>query len=1027
MKTFLKVLASVFVFMVVIIIALNLYFTNERLKNTVMPYVNEAAGRPVEVESMSLSFFSTFPQPGLSVNNLYIPGETEGDTLMALDQLVIGVKLSSLFGNEINISEIKLDHPRFIYTIRRDSSSNVDFLLSDDAEADTSEMSAINIPYFEITNGQFGYRDLTSETNILMHDFNANITLHYADQIKSMVDVQLGGLDAVVNDTLYVKDLPLSLTEESVINLENETVELQQGTFSIRGLELDLEGSISDWSSTSTVDLSFTSTSDNFGELLRLVPEEYSEYTEGLETRGSLSIDGSVKGTVGGEELPDFNAVISVTDGYLKNPDLSQPIENIQFSAKASNAVLVVEQLSAQAGSNNILASGNIKHPLREEGTFAFNVKGNVDLSTVRDFYDLNAIDIESLDGLLDLQVQAKGTRQSPDEAAFNASVRLEGGMLKYSKVPRAIENININADANQDVAVIRTMSLEAASNTFSAKGTVSNPLLSESRTVDLNTNLRFDLATVKDFYPIDEDTLSMNGLLTAQASLKGPVDRIERSIEKGSVTLKNGMIDYEPIEKSFQNITLKSELDGNRLTVAIASFETGENKLTASGYITDYLSNDRIVNLKLQGHARMSEIAEYYELQPSIRHLTGAADLNLAVEGQPDKPAALAFNGELTVNDINIDGESLVQPVRNLNGKLTLSPSSATLNSLAFRIGSSDVELNGSLGNYMEYLKARNQRQTTPHLKGSYHSEYLNLDELINWEDTTTTPTPIHLPHLTSSITASINGLQVTGVNMQNLEAEAETTPGQIRLNQASIAMFGGKANGSFVWKVPQPDHTIITFKGSLDSLRAEDFFKEYTILGEKSRFHEHVSGAFSSDVNYYSELDVYLSPVLETTEMDGSFGMTKARLKGHPIQQKVADFLNTQELRNAALDEWESTFVVDDNILTFQNLKLTSGNIGLEMSGTQHLVREIIDYNLNLHLPGRFKKAIGSVITTQAASALTQQNGALAVPLQVTGTLSSPKISPDQSVIKPAVQNFLKNKAGDALQKLFGGDGNN
>ncbi len=1025
MKTLLKIIGALFALLIVIFVGLNLYFTNERLKSTVMPYVNQAVGRPVHVESMSVTFLSTFPRPGLNVHKLSILDENDSDTLLTLDKLVVGVKLSSLFGDEISISEIQLDRPRFIYTIYEDGSSNVDFLISEEADADTTEGYAVSIPYFEITNGRFGYRDHTSDTDIRLNDFNAGISLRYADLIESTVDIELGGLYVSVGGNRYVSDLPMSLSEESTVDLDNEIINLQTGTLSIRGLALNLSGSINNWSSSLFADLSFNSTSDNFGELLRLVPIEYEQYTEGLETRGSLDINGSLNGILGGDELPAFQATIAVEKGYVKNPELPEPIEDIYFSAEASNERLIISRLDARAGSNNLTAAGQLERPLDEDGAFSFTLNSNVDLATVSSFYDLQSLGIESMSGRLDVGAQADGNRSIPEQATFNTTLRLEEGVLKYEDVPRPIENININADANQDVVIVRNVSLEASDNTFSMKGMVANPLKEDSRSVDLNANLRFDLATIKDFYPISEDTLQMSGLLTARATLKGKAAEIEHSVQNGVITLSNGLIDYKGFDKPFRDITLKSELNGHVLTITDASFVTGDNNLKASGHITDYLSENRTVDLKLEGSARLNEITNYYDLKPAIAQLTGNADLNFRARGPLNSPERMAFNGRLKVSGVNIRGDSLVQPVHDLNGELALTPSSVSLTSLSFKLGSSDIELNGSLNDYMEYLKAPEHRKATPHLTGSYHSDFLNVDELIDWEEESSSdPVPIHLPDLTSSVTASVGKMVVTGVTMHNLKAKASTTPGQIRLDQAGIELFGGKASGSFTWDVPQPDHTIITFKGSLANLQSEAFFKEFQVLGEKSNFHEHVSGAFSTDLSYYSELDVYLNPLLKTTEMKGNFGMTKSRLSGHPLQNKLADLFKAGELRNAVLDQWESTFTVDDRVLTLKDLRLTSGDIGVELDGTQHLVDETIDYKVKAYLPGRYKSAIASVITKQAADALTQQNGTLVVPLHVRGTLNNPGIQPDQDVIRPIVQNYLKDRAQDALKNLFGRD---
>ena len=1025
MKTFLRIAGGILAFLLLIILGLNIYFTDARLQKTVMPYVNEAVGRDVQVESMSLTFFSTFPQPGLSISKMSIPGETADDTLMSLDELVAGVKLFSLFGDEISINEIILDNPRFTYKIYPDSTTNVDFLLDPEAEEDTAAAGyAVNIPYFEVINGQFGYVDETSATDIKLQDLNATISLRYADLIESSIDMELGGLYATVENTAYAGGLPLSLSQKSTINLEEETVNLSSGTFSIRGLALDLSGSVSDWSSSTAIDLSFSTSSDNFGELLRLVPAEYHEEIQDLETRGSLAMEGNIKGTLGSEELPRFNTSIKVNNGYVKNPDLPQAIENIRLNARASNEIITVENLNANAGNNALSGSGSLEKPLEDNGAFSFNIKSDIDLSTISSFYDIGQFEIEEISGQMNLDATGQGKRANPEAARFNADFQLANGTLKYRGVPKSIQDININAKADQDLITINNLNLAAAPNTFSMKGTVRKPLEEANRTINLDTNLRFDLASLKDFYPISEDTLEMNGILTAQATLDGRADQIERSVKSGSITLKDGFLFYKPLEKPFRDINFESVLEGPKMTIIEAGFRSGENNLNLGGVITNYLGEERSVDLKLEGFAMLNQITSYYELEPTITRLDGTARVNLRAQGRPDSPAGMAFNGSLDINNMNMAGEGLVQPITNLNGLLKLSPSSASLDSLSFNFGNSDMLLSGSLDNYMEYLKEKSDRNTIPRLKGSYYSRFLNVDEIIDWSDTTGADEPvlIELPDLNSSVTAKADRMLITGVNIRNLNAGASISPEQIQLSEASAELFEGKVTGSLTWDVPQPDSTMITFSGSLQGVRAEKFFEEYKVLGKKSNFHEYASGAFSSDIEYYSELNRFLDPVIGTTEMDGNFGMTKSRLKNHPLQLRIASLLKAQELESVSLDEWKSTFTVSDTLLTLKNLRLTSSDVGMELNGTQQLVSQRIDYQMKLLMPPRFKKAIASVITAQATEALTQENGTIMLPLRVTGTLNDPNVKPDEEVIKPIIQKYLKDKAGNALKKLFG-----
>jgi hypothetical protein len=241
--------------------------------------------------------------------------------------------------------------------------------------------------------------------------------------------------------------------------------------------------------------------------------------------------------------------------------------------------------------------------------------------------------------------------------------------------------------------------------------------------------------------------------------------------------------------------------------------------------------------------------------------------------------------------------------------------------------------------------------------------------------------------------------------------------------MDEATATLFDGTATGRMVWNVPDPLRTNMSFSGNLDSLTAESFFRDTGFLGEDSRFHEHVTGAFSTEINYATEFDQTLTPDVTTTDASGSFGMTRARLRGHPIQERVADFLKINELRSLALDEWTATYTIADTVLTFENFRLTSDNIGLELNGTQQMVSDEINYTATVLLPERFKSGIASVISSRAADALQREDGTMAVPILITGTSANPRVGPDSDLIQEIIRDAVREGAGDALKKLFGG----
>lgn len=841
MKTFLKIIAGILLFLILALVGLNLYFTDERLKETVLPKVRSATGSDVQVENMSITFFRTFPSFGVELGSIQVP-DPEGDPIATVDEILLSLDFFSLFGDQISISNLNVRQPTVYYTVRADSTTNIDFLF-ESFESDTTtsqESGSISISGFELTNGSIHYADQTSNSEAHLEDLDANITLTFSDIIESTIAAELASLSYSVGETNYVENLALSMEQTSTLDMENEVLTFSEGTFSIRGLALNLTGSVSNWSGEAPeVSLNFNSNSDNFGELLRLAPPEYEDQLSGLNTRGSLVFEGNIDGAFTEESLPNFNVTIGVNDGFLQNPDLPEAIQNINISANVNNELATIDQFSAEAGENHLRGSGQIKQPLEENASFTLDVTGDINLATVSSFYPIQDLGLERLSGQLNLDASANGRMDDFENAQFSGEFILADGNLKYADVPNAIEAINARIKADQNRIDIAESGFTAATNQFNLSGTILNPLDENQRTVDVVSNVNFDLATIKNFYPIDEDTLQMRGKLIAEVALKGQPDpdQLETVLQRGTIDLTNGYISHKSLVNPLEDFTFRAQAQGRQLTISEARFTSGENALAMTGSVTDYLSDEPNINLTFDGNAAFSSITSYYSFEPMIQELTGNAVLNLNVRGPVGNMQNIALDGSLEVDNVSARGDSLPLPITQLSGRMSAKPDQMNLEQFSMNLGESDIQLEGALQNYMSFLAE--ESSTMPSVNGTYTSSLLNVDEMIDWEEETDEePIPIELPELTASVRSEIGELQIFGLSITNLTGNGRMTPGEIGVSNATAQMFDGEATGEMEWTVTGPLNTSISFSGNLDSLQAKSFSEIPDFLAPKVPF---------------------------------------------------------------------------------------------------------------------------------------------------------------------------------------------
>ncbi len=796
MKWIIRGAAALLALIVLVTAALSLYLTDERLTGLVMPPLKETLGDGVKVDKLGYTFFSTFPEFSLVIEGLSLDSP-EGESVMRLASMRLVVPVRPLLSGQGGVTRLHLDAPHLSYIVREDGATNIDFLMSADADTTAAESgsSSIRLDLMSITNGTLTYDDRQSVMNVLLEGLDLTAAIRLGDVIDSDVELAIAGVTFAMDGSTLIDSLPVSVTQASMLDMTNERLELREGAFSIRGLALNTTGSISAWSGDSMAyRFDFASASDNFGALLDLVPEEHQDQLKGVDTRGALTLKGWVDGNLA-MNLPTFDIVMTVTDGFLKHPSAPKPIEDVQIDLAATNALLTLNAFSARAEKNTVSVTGRVVEPFSEKGTFTLDAKADV------------------------------------------------------------------------------------------------------------------DLGAMETFYPISEFGLAVSGLLK----------------------------------------------------------------------------------------------------------------MNVAGNGRLDALDAMRFKGGLTVQNVNIDTEDLDVPLKNMNGQLVFNDADVELKAFTFAMGSSDVTLTGSMVNYRNLMEAVGSASPA-RLTASYTSRFLNVDEIYDINETSDEPLYMDLPNLSSTLTARIDSMQFVGIPITQIRGKAVTTPKVLEMSEASARVFSGSMSGYVKWDIPQRDHTWITFRGDLNNVRSETFFKEFQLGGE-SRLHEYVSGGFTAKASFVTAMDAMFVQDAKTIQGNGTFGMDRARIKGHPTQIKISDLLGIDELKDVSLDAWTASFDIKDGLMTLRDMNLTSKDIGLNLNGTHNLVNDRIAYKVHIALPASYGTRVERLLTKDGVEALKNANGAIVIPMSVSGTSADPSVGLDQDFIKAAIREYLKKKGTDAAGRILQG----
>src|SRR3569833_3234764 len=224
--------------------------------------------------------------------------------------------------------------------------------------------------------------------------------------------------------------------------------------------------------STYTMDIKFDAPSNEFKNILSLVPAIYKNDFDKLKTSGTAAFKGFVKGVYSPTELPAYSVDLNIKDGFFQYPDLPQPVKNVQVAAQISNVdgkmdntVVNVTQAHLEMGAEPFDFHLLFKNPETSKYIDAV-VKGKLNLADVSKFVKLDAG--TKLSGLVAADAFAKGNLSAIEtqKGPFSAGGFLDINNLYYASkdFPQPVKNGNLKnpLENNGGIADAKTINVSS-------------------------------------------------------------------------------------------------------------------------------------------------------------------------------------------------------------------------------------------------------------------------------------------------------------------------------------------------------------------------------------------------------------------------------------------------------------------------------------------------------------------------------------------------------------------------------------
>ena len=412
MKKLAKIVGIVLVCIIAAMAIIPLAF-KDKIKEIVLSEASKYIHAEFGFDDLGISLFREFPQASVSIEGFWIHGKEEfaHDTLAYVGRAEAAVNVMSIFGNSgFDITKVLLADTDLKAIVLEDGRANWDIVPTTEEEVEepedtTASAFRILLQKVSVDNLSIIYDDRQAGMYAQIENFGATCSGDMAsDRALLSLEAAIKALTFKMDGVPLLNNARLGAHLDIDADFANGHYTLKENSLSLNAIRATIDG----WAAMPadkpmSMDLKLNTSDISFKELLSLIPAIYAKDFEDLKAEGTVSLHAFAKGELTDTILPQFEAVLKVSDGNFRYPALPAGIDNIQISARANNpggdidlTTLNIERFSLSMLDNPFTLTAQVKNPISDPD-FGVTAKGVINLGKVKDVYPLEDITLSGI------------------------------------------------------------------------------------------------------------------------------------------------------------------------------------------------------------------------------------------------------------------------------------------------------------------------------------------------------------------------------------------------------------------------------------------------------------------------------------------------------------------------------------------------------------------------------------------------------------------------------------------------------
>lgn len=398
------------VLLVAIAFVINFIVTPKKLTPVVLDAANQTLNAHLDMESVELTFFSTFPQFGLKVKNGSLVSRTlndsnwcKTDSLLSFKECVLTVNpVAYLMENRIIVHNLSLDEVS-VYAYRDKAGqanwevtrASADTIPEDTVSADFN--SEIDIRNIELKHANLIFDDRNTDIYSRIDDANLKLRLSLTKGVSTL-GLKFDNKNILFwqQGELLVNKIATSLRTDITVDRQTAVWKLKDTELNVNGIQLDVNGAFRRDTVAKTIgmDLEYGLHAPSMETVLRMIPKAYVKDSK-VSAKGEVTVSGRVRGVYGDKKLPAVSLKIGIKEASAQYKGLPYGIDEVtaDFDAyvdlmRHQPSYLNLKIFHFKGAHTEVLADAKVDDLLNDP-LITFHTKSTVDLDALAKTFPL--------------------------------------------------------------------------------------------------------------------------------------------------------------------------------------------------------------------------------------------------------------------------------------------------------------------------------------------------------------------------------------------------------------------------------------------------------------------------------------------------------------------------------------------------------------------------------------------------------------------------------------------------------------